>query len=716
MIINANMDEKEKLNKENSGFAEFPAPSFNEWKQAAVKALKGASFEEKLVTTTYEGIAIQPMYTKEDVIGISHLSSSLGTAPFVRGTREIGEQRKPWEVSQELPYGTPSEFNEAVKIDLTRGQTMVNLVLDRASALGKDPDQAAPECVGDKGVSISSLEDVKKALEGINLEKTPLFVQAGMVGLPVYSMIVAEARQAGMDIRQLRGCVGMDPLGTLAKEGTLPISLQKAYEWMAKLTLCSKGETPELKTILIQADTYHQAGGNAAQELAFALATGVEYIREMQNRGLSIGDVAQSMIFTFSVGSNVFLEIAKLRAARLLWSNIVASFGGKEEELKMSIHARTSSWTKTVSDPYVNILRGTAESFAAIIGGADSLHVSPFDEAVRTPDEFSRRIARNTQIILDKEAHLSKVADPAGGSWYVESLTDSLAKQAWQLFQQIEASSGMFNSLEKGEIQEQINAIANQRFTNIAHRKERLVGTNMYPNLTEKKLSKNAESVYEVRCKEVRSYRETASPEGKETLLQRLGAEQNLESFLNVFRQRLTIGEVMDVIHQNNPDVPSIQALPARRASEQFDSLRERAESYKDTYGFYPKVFLANLGKLAQFKPRADFATVFFEVGGFEVLSNNSFETVDQAVQATVESEASIVVICSHDDVYADMVPTLAGELKKMNPELTLLLAGSPSSEHAELFKQAGVDEWIHMKSNCYQVLFDLQQRKGIGQ
>lgn len=716
-----NLQEKEsELQKEDKKlFREFPAPSFNEWKQAAVKTLKGASFEEKLVTNTYEGIAVQPMYTQESIKGISHLSSEPSAAPYLRGTKGFGET---WGISQELPYGLASKFNEAAKKDLNRGQTMLNLVLDSASSIGLDPDHALSKDVGDKGVSISSIQDIQVALEGIDLETTPFFVQAGISGLSVYSMIVGHLMKSGTDTRKLRGCVGMDPLGTLAKEGALPFSIAKAYDLMAKVTVWAKLETPEVKTILIQGDSYHSAGGNAVQELAFTLASAVEYLRELQARRLMVQEISKRMAFTFSIGSNVFMEIAKLRAARLLWSKIIAAFGGSEEDQKMFIHARTSSWTKTAYDPYVNMLRSTAEAFTAVVGGADSLHVSAFDEPLRTPDEFSRRIARNTQLILDKESHLSKVADPAGGSWYVEALTDSIAKHAWELFQQIESVGGMSQALQKGMVQDQIKQVADQKFTDIVKRKKTIVGTNMFPNVKEQKLpnDEGTESFYETRCADVRSYRESTDSNKKETLLEQLRAakEANSENFLMVFRHGATLGEVTRAIRQADFDaeVPTIMALPVHRASEPFEALRKNAETYKEKMGSFPKVFLANMGELARHKQRADFAAGFFEVGGFEVISNNGFKTIDQAVEAALDSRASIVVICTNDPLYPEVVPSLTQELKKYKPDLTLFVAGQPSSDQVQGFKQAGVDDFITVQSNCYQVLLNLQQQKGIGQ
>jgi methylmalonyl-CoA mutase len=712
------LEEKQKIIKDNRRLTEFPIPSYEEWKEKAEKSLYGASFEEKLVTETYEGISLMPMYTEVDLEGGTFLSSMQGKTPYVRGTK-IGTEEKPWEVSQELLYSTPEDFNLAAQNDLKRGQTMLNLVLDRASAFGIDPDQAPPENVGSGGVSISSIEDISTAFEGIDLEQTPLLVQAGCTGLAIYSMVIGDAKKRGVEISKLRGCIGMDPLGTLANEGTLPFSLQTAYNLMAEYTIWAKELTPKLRTMLIDGTPYHRAGGNAVQELAFSLAAAVETIRELQDRGLTIHEISSRMLFSFSIGANVFMEIAKLRAARILWSRIIDAFGGDDEAQKMFIHARTSTWTKTVYDPYVNMLRGTAEAFAAVIGGADSLHVSPFDEAIGQPDEFSRRIARNTQIILEKEAHLAKVADPSGGSWYVESLTESLAENAWKQFQQVERLGGMSKALENVYIQEEIQAVADKRFENIGRRIDRIVGTNIYPNLSEKKLAKHMdvyESVYQDRCLMVDSYRKSTDSPEKETLLGLLSTNngQNLSIYIQAFQAGVTVGQWIQAVSQYTY-LPIVQALPAHRGAERYEVLRENAEIFKEKHGSYPMVFLANIGPIVQHKARADFAAGFFEAGGFEVITNNGFETARQATAAALESGASIVVICSSDTAYPEVVPPLARELKQVNPDITLFIAGLPAAEQVALFKQAGVDEFIHIQSNCYYVLFELQQQKGIG-
>ena len=409
-------------------FSDFPAQTYEDWRKTIDKALKGASFEKKFVTRTYEGIDLQPLYWLEDSQALPQVNALPGFAPYVRSTELLGYVGKPWEVCQELTCSTPEAFNLALRADLERGQNAVNLVLDRPTRLGIDADQAAASAVGQGGVSISSVADLDQALAGVDLAKTPVFIQSNTTALPLAAFLVALAKQRGNPPASLQGCIGMDPLGALAREGSLPRPLERIYDSMAGLTAWAAVNAPGLQTVAVQGHPYHEGGGNTVQELAFALATAVEYLRAMQACGLAVNTVAPRIRFALSIGSQFFMEVARLRAARLLWAKIVKAFGGAEQAQKMVIYARTSAWNKTVCDPYVNMLRTTVEAFAGVVGGVNSLHVSPFDEVIRTPDEFSRRIARNTHTILREESHIPRTIDPAGGSWYVETLTDALAR------------------------------------------------------------------------------------------------------------------------------------------------------------------------------------------------------------------------------------------------------------------------------------------------
>jgi len=712
--------------KNNRLFDEFPKPTYEQWREQIEKSLKGASFEEKLITKTYEGISLQPLYRQEDIEQLPHLSALPGSAPYVRGTEALGYQTKPWDVCQELAYTSAKEFNAAAKHDLARGQTMLHVALDKATLAGTDPDRAQPDDVGLGGLSLSSMADVSQAFEDIDLSEIPVLAQTGAVGLPLLSMLFAHMRNQKQEVKKLRGCIGMDPLGVLAREGTLPVSLKTAYDTMAHVTSWVKERIPSLQTILVQGHPYHDGGGNAVQELAFAIATGVEYLRELDARGVSIDDAAMRMRFSFSIGSNFFMEIAKLRAARLLWAKVVHAFGGSEEAQKMIIHARTSAWTKTVYDPYVNMLRSTAEAFAGIVGGVNSLHVSPFDEAIRPADEFSRRIARNTQLILEQEAHLSKVADPAGGSWYIESLTDSLAKKSWELFQEVERKGGMAKALEERFPQEKVAEIAFERAININRRKDKFVGTNVYPNLQESVLQPETDKQVQLRQEviaQAAAHRTAIDPDRRKQALDAFerafatpDSERLFDCAVEAAQAGATIGEMLEVMRQSDPVTPSVSVIRIHRGTEAFEELRKNSEQYKERTGSRPGVFLANIGPVAQYKPRVDFVTGFFETGGFEVEQNQGFSSVDEAAQAAIASNASIVVICSTDDTYCESVPTLAHAIKQSNPETTVLVAGNPPTDEATLYWQAGVDDFIHLKTNCYEMLLHLQKQKGMGQ
>lgn len=718
MASETNGMEEQGVGKGTKLFSEFPYPTYEEWRQAAEKTLKGAPFEKRLVTKTYEGIDLQPLYRQEDVADLPFIDSLPGFPPYVRSANVSGYRVSSWEVAQELPYGTPEEFNEATRLCLQRGQTAVTLVLDQASLSGVDADQAQAGEVGIMGTSISTLGDLAKALEGIDLDQTPVFVQAGAVAFPFAAALVAVARQQGASATKLRGCVGMDPLSTLAHRGTLARSLERTYDMMAQLTAWARERAPHLRTIAVQGQPYHDGGGSAVQELAFVIATAVEYVREMLARGLSIDDVAPRMLFSFSIGSNFFMEIAKLRAARLVWAKVARAFGGNDESQKLIMHVRTSAYNKTVYDPYVNMLRTTTEAFAGVLGGSNSMHVAAFDEIKQPPDEFSRRIARNTHIILDQECNLSKVIDPAGGSWYVESLTDSLAKESWKLFQEVERRGGMFKALQAGFPQQEVAKIADQRAKSIATRKDIFVGTNMYANLKEKPLEDrqvDAAAIQRERAAQVEQYRSGVDEAKRQAALEKLAATRNylFEATVEAVLAGVTLGELTGILRAGDADRPAVEPVRIHRATEMFESLRAASDAYLARTGTRPRVFLANMGPVAQHKARADFATGFMEVGGFEVMTNLGFPNVDEAARAAIESGAPVVVICSTDDTYPELVPPLTSQIKAARPDTVVVLAGYPADQ-IEAHKQAGVDEFIHVRANCYEVLRTLQQKIGV--
>ncbi|MBD3308738.1 methylmalonyl-CoA mutase [candidate division KSB3 bacterium] len=712
----SNEQEQERL------LSEFSYPTYEDWYNAAVELLKGASFEKKLLTPTYEGITLRPLYREHDLEGVSHTASFPGFAPYVRGNRVDGHKTQPWDVAQEIPYGRPQEFNRALRNDLTAGQTAVNLILDSASQQGHDPDHAPPEEIGGGGVSLTTSEDLERALDGVDLEQTPLLIDAGESAIAVTALLAAHLHKQGKSLQKLRGGIGLDPLHTWITTGTLPYPLEIAYKKMAGLTHWAKTHAPRLTTITVQGLAYHNSGASAVQELACVLTTAVEYLREMQAVGLTVDDVAPRMRLVMAVGTSYFMEIAKLRATRLVWAKAVKAFGGNEASQKSPIHVRTSSWNKTVHDPYVNMLRTTVEAFAGTTGGCESMHVSCFDEPIGPPDDFSRRIARNTQLILHEEAHVTDAIDPAGGSWYVEALTDAIARNAWQLFQDIERQGGMAQALQHGFPQEQIARTAAQRKEHLSTRHDVLIGTTMHPNVEEQlippRYPEDADLATD-RAREIANYRIAQGAAIESLVTEKLSKILNtspavlLEAAIEAVTAGATLGDIEHALRVGQEASPTIPPLNIHRGAEIFEALRAATDAYTAKTGARPAIFLANMGPIPQHKARADFSISFFEVGGFEMLNNNGFLSVDEAAQAAIASGAPAVVICSTDDTYPDLVPPLTQSLKAAKPEIIVILAGYPQ-EHLESFRAAGVDEFIHRRTNLYDVLVKLMKRLGI--
>ncbi len=692
-------------------FSEFSYPTYDEWKVAAEKLLKGKPFEKALLTKTYEGITLQPIYNQENIKDIPHVDSLPGFPPYVRGTKAEGHLSKTWDICQELVVSVPEEFNKVAKHDLERGQTVLNVVLDGATRRGFDPDQASNFNIGKNGLSVSTTEDIKTMLKDIDLETIPFFINAGATSLPLTALLSAFLKETGKSTSILKGCIGADPLGELAKEGSLNIELEKSYDTMASIVNWGKENASELNTILVDGNPYHNAGADGVSELAYVVATGVEYIRALQKRGLNIDEIATKMVFSFSLGSNFFMEIAKIRAARLVWSQIIKEFGGDTESQKMFIHGRTSSWTKTVYDPYVNMLRNTSEAFAGAIAGVDSLHVTPFDEPSREADDFSRRISRNVQSILVEECHFTQPIDPAGGSWYIEFLTNEIANRAWELFQEIEVEGGMNQALINGIIQKAIEEKAEEKFNKMAIRKHIFVGTNMYPNLNEKPLEPrnlDYDALQKERIETVQTYK--MSNKSVESFEFSDSSDQLMQKAIEAVLSGATLGNISNGLHMTECQKATVQPLNIHRGAERFEALRQTAEDIIAKNGSMIKMFLVNMGPIPQHKARADFSTGFFEVGGFEVLKNNGFKTVDEAVEATLASGAPIAVICSTDQTYPELVPPIAKKLKEAKPEMKVIVAGNPAKDLEPVYREAGVDDFIHVRANCYELLSNLQK------
>ena len=624
-------------------------PSLSEaiarWKRTVEAELKGVPFEKKLVTRTFEGVAIQPLYTRLDLAGFTSVKTLPGRVPFQRGVRPFGYKNISWFAAQEIAAATPSEFNGALSSDLMHGQNCVVIDIEKTS--------------------VDSLEKLSAALAGVELTAVPVYLRTGADATMVAACFMELVRSRGIAAELLDGAVTADPLAVWVRDGGLPVSLDSLYDALASWTRRSAEDSPRLATIGVDAAIWGNAGATAIQELAFALAASAEYLRALAFRKVSPEVAGVRLQFRFAIGPQFFSEIAKFRAFRPLWTRVLSAFGVSPElAAKASVNAVTGNWNKTRLDQHVNMLRVTTEALSAVLGGVDALHIAPFDELSGKTDDFSRRIARNVHTLIAEEFSFTQTADAAGGSWYVEKLTDEFARKAWELFQDIEGRGGFAASLRAGYLQQLVAKAATEKADAIAKRRLGLIGTNLFPNLRERPLvSAAAAAVRKV----------------------------------------------------NFADGTVITPVVACRAAEPFEALREASDAFAARTGARPKVFLAKMGPPLQHKARADFSAGFFATGGFESLAKQSFETAETAAAAAIASGASIAVLCSTDETYPELVPAFARAVKAAKPAVTVVLAGLPADAAVvTAFRAAGVDEFIHVRANVPQVLANLLKQIGV--
>ncbi len=693
---------------------EFTPPTDEEWKAACEALLKGAPFEKKMFTKTYEGITFDPMYTRKHTEDILPKGVMPGMGDYLRGVDAAGYIGKPWGIAQACDETLPAENNELLRHEHDKGATIYHIVLDTASRTGVDARQA--ETVGDTGTSVTTVEDMHVLLTGLDLAKFPLYVYAGANAVPLLALVAAARRASGEDMAEVHGIVGADPIGALAADGKLPASLDAHYDSLAAAARWATVNAPHLRTVFVRSDVYSNGGANDVQEVASVLATATAYLRALCERGLTIDEAASQIAFAFSMGANFFLQIAKLRAVRPLWAQIVGAFGGSAEAQKMRIHARPALFFKTIYDPYVNMLRNTTEIFSGVVGGIDSFESAPFDEPIRKGDEFSRRIARNVQIMLQEEFGLLQPIDPAGGSWAVETLTRQMKEKIWAEFQRIEKEGGIIAALRAGSLQESVAAVLAARFKNADLRRDRIVGNNMYPNMTETLLETRAEDTAALKAQrtaDIDAYLSDIDVKHRDEALASLRQAHSVDNAVEAALAGATIAELMTAVTEGN-GAETVTAIAPHRWSERFEALRQRTEEYKEEKNDNVKIFLANMGPIPQHKARADFTTGFLQVGAFEVLGNDGFKTVEEAADAARASGADAVVICSTDATYPEIVPALAPKLHEVLPKARVFLAGAAPKDLLETYKEAGIDEYISVRANCYEILESLQKQKGM--
>ena len=633
---------------------EFPTPARDEWLGLVDKVLKGGSFD-RLVSTSYDGIEIQPLYTAGDVALVDEYPGQPG---YSRGRSAAGNIGGAWDIRQTHSHPDPATANRQILEDLEGGVTSLALRLDVGGVGEVD------------GIIVSSRDDLGAALDGVLLDLAPVSLEAGSAFSDAANWLGELCEHLGVGPEQISGSLGADPLGVLAATGRLPQGLDTALAEMVDLAKrCHRGHR-RLTAAVIDTAAYSDAGASEGQELAVVLATAAAYLRALVHGGLGVVDAADQISVILTAETDVFMTIAKNRALRRCWDYLVEAAAGEGASddaatgAPVRISARTANRIMSRRDPWVNMLRTTAACFAAGVSGVESITVQPFDAALGLPGDLGRRLARNTQLLLQEESHIGRVIDPAGGSWYLESLTDSLCATAWATFLRIEAAGGMADALATGLIATEIAAVHSARAKNVATRRDPLTGVSEFPNLAEEPVAVDATD--------------------REALRSRARAR------------------TLDLI---TPEWPAteIEPLPAHRLSEGFEALRDASDARLAATGARPRVFLANLGPAAEHTARATFAKNFFEAGGIEGVGTGGFADDDSLIAAFGDSGATMAVICSSDRTYADRAASCAAALREAKAT-RIYLAGKPGDQRAE-WESSGVDEFIHVGVDAIDVL-----------
>lgn len=609
----------------------FPLKTKEDWIAKAEESLKGNSIEA-LKSPTYENIILEPLYSQQDD---QKAPDYPGGSDFRRGIDPLGYVTNDWKAAQRISYHSVDELKEKLHVGVEKGQTALSFEVSEELLESKE-----------------TLNDV--------LGDLPSTFPFAVNGRDMQSALLAVLAESEESANQVSGYIGSDPLSLFAEEGFIEEDFFKG--WIEDIKLASL-KLPNLRTVLVNTSTYHQGGANAVQELGIAAATGTFYLQMLLESGMKLEDILSKMIFQFSIGSNFFMEMAKLRAARILWNKITKVYGAKAEARGMQISAETSMFTKTVYDPHVNILRAGNEAFAAVVGGVQYLHVAPFD-GITGSSQQSERIARNTQNILKEEAHLRTVVDPAGGSWYVETLTTELAERAWKYFQQIEANGGMLEVLKSGWLQEEISSVHTQRKQDIFTRKQSIIGTNVYANLAE-----NAVPVKE------------------------------------------HVTEPTKI----NSNAISIKAIKNIRLSEPYEELRNKSKGIERKTGSKPQVGLICLGELKQYKSRLDFMRGFLAAGGLKAIDSDPFTSLETVKLFISSQETKYFCLCSSNDLYESLGLEMIKVLRKEFPERIFYLAGLPEKDTQSQWTNEGIRQFIHIKSNCFELLSTILSEMEVG-
>ena len=682
-------------------------PSLEQWTELATKERKGRPPEE-LTWETPEGISVKPLYTAQDTANLPNADTLPGFAPFVRGPKATMYAGRPWTIRQYAGFSTAEESNAFYRKNLAAGQQGASVAFDLATHRGYDSDH--PRVTGDvgkAGVAIDSVEDMKILFDGIPLDQVSVSMTMNGAVLPVLAMYIVAAEEQGVSQDLLSGTIQNDILKEFMVRNTYIYPPEGSMRIIADIIGYTSANMPKYNSISISGYHIQEAGADAALELAYTLADGKEYIETALKTGLDIDQFAPRLSFFFGIGMNFYMEIAKLRAARLLWDRIVSEYNPKKPTSRMlRTHCQTSGWSLTEQDPYNNVVRTTIEAMAAVFGGTQSLHTNAFDEAIALPTEFSARIARNTQIIVQEETGITKVVDPWGGSYMMESLTQEIADKAWAIIEDIQTKGGMAKAIEQGEPKLRIEEAAARKQARIDRAEDVIVGVNKYILANE-----DAVDVLEIdntkvreqqiaRLQKMRDTRDQAACDEALTALTKWaesGEGNGLDLAVKAARLRASVGEISEAIEKvwgrYNASAKTVSGVygSSYETDTDWQQMRKEIEAFETSHGRRPRMLVAKMGQDGHDRGAKVIATAFADVG-FDIDLSPLFSTPEEVAKQAVENDVHVIGVSSQAAGHKTLVPDLIAALKKEDANDIIVVVGGviPRQDYDFLY-QAGV-------------------------
>ena len=677
------------------------------WKETAQSELKTDEIES-LDWQTLEGIEVKPVYSSDDLMDLEHLDTMPGLEPFLRGPRATMYTKRPWTVRQYSGFSTAEESNKFYRENIAAGQMGLSVAFDLATHRGYDSDHSrVTGDVGKAGVAIDSVEDMKLLFDQIPLEKMSVSMTMNGAVIPIMAMFVAAAEEQGVDQSLLKGTLQNDILKEFMVRNTYIYPPNHSMRIVADIIEYCSQNLPQFNTVSISGYHMLEAGATCTQELAYTLADGLEYVRSAMGKGLDIDDFAPRLSFFFGIGMNFFMEIAKLRAARLLWSEMIQKeFSPKNpKSLMLRTHCQTSGVSLTSQDPYNNIVRTTIEAMAAVLGGTQSLHTNSFDEALALPTPFSAQIARNTQLILREESGLTKVVDPLAGSYYLESLTGSMIDETRKLIEEVEDLGGMTKAIQAGVPKLRIEESAAIRQARVDKKEDVIVGVNAYQNKDQKEvdiLSIDNEGVRDQQIKKLESIKKERNEEACQNALIELEKcakdDGNLMAFaIEAAKQRATVGEISlameNVFGRHKAVSQSISGVYRKEyeGDEDFMNVEDKIKDFEKAQGRRPRILVVKLGQDGHDRGAKVIATAFADMG-FDVDIGPLFQTPEEAARDAVENDVHIIGVSSQAAGHKTLIPILMNSLAEQGSENILVVCGGiiPDQDIKEL-KDCGV-------------------------